>query len=174
MAKWPYNTTAWSKLRVAHLARFPFCEGCPPHSYKMANTVDHRHPISDGGPAFPGHDGLASYCAPCHSAKTARGAEAGAIKTTKARKGCNPDGSPLDPDHPWNSGQTQATKVGTVFPPLGASPNKGGLNPATLGTPIGGKSFSTFDRAKSLRAVEGRPAPTPRIELVSKDYRNGC
>lgn len=70
--------------------------------YVLANTVDHRVPISAGGPAFPGHDGLASYCPGCHSAKTARGAEAGAIKSTKPRRGCNPDGTPLDPAHPWN------------------------------------------------------------------------
>lgn len=67
-----------------------------------ANTVDHVHPISEGGAAFPGHDGLASYCAGCHSAKTARGAEAGAIKSTKPRRGCNADGTPLDPEHPWH------------------------------------------------------------------------
>ena len=104
MADWPYNTGAWRKLRAAHLARFPWCEGCKAMGsrYVIANTVDHRHAMSEGGPAFPAHDGLASYCPGCHSAKTARGAEAGAIKSTKPRKGCNADGSPLDPAHPWN------------------------------------------------------------------------
>lgn len=71
-----------------------------------ANTVDHVHAISDGGAPFPGHDGLASYCAGCHSAKTARGREAGAVKSEKPRKGCNPDGSPLDPSHPWHGGKS--------------------------------------------------------------------
>jgi 5-methylcytosine-specific restriction enzyme A len=104
MANWPYNTGAWLKLRTAHLARFPFCEGCEAMGkpYVIANTVDHRHAISEGGPAFPGHDGLASYCRSCHGAKTARGAEAGAIRSTKPRRGCNPDGTPLDPGHAWN------------------------------------------------------------------------
>jgi 5-methylcytosine-specific restriction protein A len=68
----------------------------------MANTVDHVTPISEGGDPFPSHDGLASYCAPCHNAKTARGAEAGAIRTTKPRRGCDADGRPIDPRHPWN------------------------------------------------------------------------
>ena len=54
-------------------------------------------------PAFPGHDGLASYCAPCHGAKTARGVEAGAIKTKRPRKGCDVNGNPLDHSHPWHS-----------------------------------------------------------------------
>ena len=100
MAEWPYNTARWQRLRKAHLAIEPLCRGCTPR-LTMANTVDHVTPISEGGPAFPGHDGLASYCPPCHSAKTARGAEAGAIRTTKPRKGCDAKGNPLDPDHPW-------------------------------------------------------------------------
>ena len=105
MAAYPYNTGAWQRLRAAHLARFPFGEGCQAHGrpFIIANTVDHRLAISEGGNPFPGHDGLASYCPGCHSAKTARGGEAGAIKSTKPRKGCNPDGTPLDPDHPWHA-----------------------------------------------------------------------
>ncbi|WP_376699475.1 HNH endonuclease [Sphingobium wenxiniae] len=80
------------------------CRGCRERGQLApANTVDHVHPISEGGPAFPGHDGLASYCAGCHSAKTARGAEAGAIRSAKPRRGCDVNGTPLDPAHPWNS-----------------------------------------------------------------------
>jgi 5-methylcytosine-specific restriction protein A len=67
-----------------------------------ANTVDHALAISEGGHPFPGHDGLNSYCAPCHGAKTARGAEAGAIRSTKPRRGCDINGTPFDPDHHWN------------------------------------------------------------------------
>lgn len=102
MAEYPYNTARWQRLRKAHLAIEPLCRGCKPRLV-MANTVDHVRAISDGGPAFPGHDGLASYCPGCHSAKTARGAEAGAVRSTKPRRGCNPDGTPLDPSHPWQS-----------------------------------------------------------------------
>src|SRR3546814_17193308 len=71
----------------------------------LANTVDHVVAISEGGHAFPGHDGLASYCPACHSAKTARGSEAGAVRSSKPRRGCDADGNPLDPDHPWNGRQ---------------------------------------------------------------------
>lgn len=103
MSGWPYNTVNWKRLRKAHLSAYPFCEGCEAmgRRYVIANTVDHRVPISDGGDPFPGHDGLASYCPGCHSAKTARGTEAGAIRTTKPRRGCDEHGNPLDSAHPW-------------------------------------------------------------------------
>ena len=104
MADWPYNTKQWRNLRAAHLSRSPMCEACQGMGrLTIANHVDHRTPISAGGHAFPSFDGLASLCASCHSAKTARGVEAGAIRTTKTRKGCNADGTPLDPMHGWNA-----------------------------------------------------------------------
>ena len=104
MADYPYNTKAWATLRAAQLARSPMCEACPDMGrLTIANHVDHRTPISAGGHPFPSFDGLASLCASCHSAKTARGVEAGAIRTTKARRGCNADGTPLDPAHGWNA-----------------------------------------------------------------------
>ncbi len=111
MAVWPYNTARWQRLRHAHLSLFPMCEGCEATKrLTLANTVDHRVAISDGGAPFPGHDGLASYCASCHGAKTARGNEAGAIRSSKPRKGCDADGNPTDPDHPWHgSRQGQAS-----------------------------------------------------------------
>lgn len=104
MADYPYNTARWQRLRAAHLRMSPLCIGCDAMGrVVVANTVDHVVPISAGGPAFPSHDGLASYCAACHSAKTARGDEAGAVKTTKPRKGCDANGNPLDPRHPWHA-----------------------------------------------------------------------
>jgi 5-methylcytosine-specific restriction protein A len=109
MAKWPYNTAQWQRLRLAHLDQYPLCEGCEDMAVlRLANTVDHRVPISAGGAPFPGHDGLASYCGPCHSAKTARGIEAGAVRTSKPRRGCNADGTPLDPAHEWSAKSLRA------------------------------------------------------------------
>lgn len=113
MADWPYNTARWQRLRLQHLMREPLCRGCETMGrLTPANTVDHVTPISEGGPAFPGHDGLASYCARCHSAKTARGSEAGAIRSTKPRKGCDADGNPLDPSHPWAEKSLRADGLG--------------------------------------------------------------
>lgn len=113
MADWPYNTAAWLKLRKAHLSLEPLCRGCKPRLVP-ANTVDHVKPISEGGAPFPPHDGLASYCAACHSAKTARGAEAGAVRSTKPRRGCDADGNPLDDRHPWSG---KSLRAGGLGPP---------------------------------------------------------
>lgn len=114
MADWPYNTANWKRLRKAHLSAYPWCEGCKAMGkpYVLANTVDHVHPISEGGRPFPGHDGLTSYCPACHSAKTARGAEAGAVRSSKPRRGCDAEGNPLDDAHPWKS-----LKAGPERPP---------------------------------------------------------
>jgi len=102
VAKWPYNTAAWLRLRRLKLEDAPLCEACGVMGrITPANHVDHRTPISGGGDPFPSLEDLASLCLPCHSAKTARGVEAGAVRTSKPRKGCNPDGTPLDPAHPW-------------------------------------------------------------------------
>jgi 5-methylcytosine-specific restriction enzyme A len=122
VADWPYNTSTWKRLRLAHLSLSPMCEGCAAMGLLTpANTVDHVVPISEGGPAFPGHDGLNSYCASCHGAKTARGSEAGAVRSRKPRRGCNPDGTPLDPAHPWHEKSLRADGVGPtsgLFPQL--------------------------------------------------------
>lgn len=105
MADYPYNTARWQRLRKRHLAMFPLCEGCEQAGrLTPANTVDHRVPISAGGATFPAHDGLASLCPSCHSIKTARGVEAGAVRTSRPvqpRKGCDANGMPLDRSHPW-------------------------------------------------------------------------
>jgi 5-methylcytosine-specific restriction protein A len=104
VAEWPYNTATWRKLREAHLSLDPTCRGCRKMGrLVIANTVDHAVPVSAGGHPFPGHDGLVSYCPSCHSAKTARGSEAGAARSAKPRRGCDANGNPLDPSHPWKS-----------------------------------------------------------------------
>lgn len=113
MADWPYSTAQWQRLRLAHLSLEPACRSCREIGrLVMANTVDHVVPISQGGDPFPAHDGLASYCGPCHSAKTARGSEAGAIRTSKPRRGCDADGNPLDPRHEWHGKSLRAGRTG--------------------------------------------------------------
>ncbi|OYY70342.1 HNH endonuclease signature motif containing protein [Sphingomonas sp. 28-63-12] len=106
VADWPYNTAQWKRLRLVQLARHPLCEGCEDEGrLTMASVVDHRVAIRMGGPAFDPRN-FASLCLPCHSAKTARGPEAGAVRTRKPRKGCNADGTPLDRRHPWHAGKS--------------------------------------------------------------------
>ncbi|CDO38305.1 HNH endonuclease signature motif containing protein [Novosphingobium sp. KN65.2] len=101
---WPYNTAAWRRLREAHLSLEPECRHCALRGVlTMASHVDHITAISEGGLPFPSHDGLQSLCLPCHSRKTARGGEAGAVSTNKPMKGCDAKGDPIDPAHPWKS-----------------------------------------------------------------------
>lgn len=98
-----YSTARWRKIRVLKLATDPLCEDCEAMGrYVSASVVDHRKAVSQGGDPFPPLADLASLCPPCHSAKTARGDEAGAARSSKPRKGCNPDGTPLDRRHPWH------------------------------------------------------------------------
>lgn len=104
MADWPYNTAQWRKLRLLKLSHDPLCQACEDMgTLTPANTVDHITAIKSGGTPFPMLSELNSLCHSCHSAKTARGSEAGAIHTRKPRKGCRPDGSPLDRQHPWHT-----------------------------------------------------------------------
>lgn len=102
MASWPYNTTRWQRLRLAKLRADPLCQPCQAMGRTVvANTVDHNDPIRDGGDPFPPLNRLTSMCPSCHGAKTSRGVEAGAIRSTRPRKGCDADGNSLDPSHPW-------------------------------------------------------------------------
>ncbi len=110
----------------------PTCEACEQAGrLTIANTVDHRVPISAGGPPFPAHDGLASLCASCHSIKTARGVEAGAVRTTRKvqpRKGCDANGNPLDPAHPWRDKSLGADATRTAVPLRNQLVSKGNRN----------------------------------------------
>ena len=130
MADWPYSTARWQRLRLAHLDLEPACRGC--HQMGLvtrADTVDHVIAISDGGNPFPGHDGLASYCTPCHGRKTARGTEAGAARTSKPTRGCDANGWPLDPAPHWNRGKSLRAEA--QGPAMGRNPqlvSKGNRN----------------------------------------------
>ena len=105
MGGWPYSTQRWKRLRLAKLTEQPLCQDCEAVGlFVFASVVDHVQPINLGGDPFPLLADLASLCPPCHSAKTARGPEAGAVRTTRARqprKGCDARGNPIDPRHPW-------------------------------------------------------------------------
>jgi len=114
MAEWPYSTQRWQRLRRAKLAQQPICQDCAPRLVIPATDVDHVVPISEGGEPFPPLDGLAAYCHSCHSRKTARGPEAGAVRGQ--RHGVDPaTGLPMDPGHWWtepSSGQRSKISEG--------------------------------------------------------------
>jgi len=107
-----YATKAWKKLRrraltmnqVARHSTFPHCEICEEVGITtQATEVDHIKPHKgDYGLAFD-PDNLQCLCKPCHSRKTYY--EDGAFNRPAGGKapvtGCDEDGIPLDPDHPW-------------------------------------------------------------------------
>ena len=101
MAKWPYTTQRWQRLRMHKLRQHPLCECCIKIGrIEPATAVDHITPIKGGGEPYPGLDGLASLCASCHNLKT-RGEQTG---ENYLLKGCDVFGNPLDPRHPWYNG----------------------------------------------------------------------
>jgi 5-methylcytosine-specific restriction protein A len=101
MAKWPYTTQRWQRLRKRKLQEHPLCQSCLQLGrIEPAAVVDHRVRISGGGDPFPALDQLASLCARCHNAKT----NAEQMGEDYLRKGCDVFGYPLDPKHPWYRG----------------------------------------------------------------------
>lgn len=104
-AAWPYSTATWRNLRAAKLAADPMCEVCRTRGRLIpASHVDHVQAIAAGGPPFPALDRLMAMCASCHSIKTDALDRAGGKGV--AFKGCDADGLPLDPAHPFLTGNT--------------------------------------------------------------------
>lgn len=106
-----YDTARWKRLRALKLSTSPLCEPCERRGkLKPANHVDHIVSITSGGDPFPPLSDLMSMCAPCHSIKTCAKDRAGGKGV--AAKGCDANGHPLDPAHPFlNRETTRATLV---------------------------------------------------------------
>ena len=87
-----YNSERWQRVRALKLRESPLCEYCPAGRQKVATEVDHFKAIEDGAAHYD-MENLRSTCKSCHSQKTARG---------ERLHGCDINGMPLDPNHPWN------------------------------------------------------------------------
>lgn len=89
------NGTAWRTLRALVLSDQPLCEQCADDYGNVvpATDVDHR----DNDPTNNSRDNLASLCHACHSIKTMAD-----LYGRKRTVGCDEQGMPLDPTHPWN------------------------------------------------------------------------
>lgn len=86
----PLNSAAWRRLRARVLAEQPLCLMCS----DVATDVDHV----SGDPSDNSRKNLQPLCHACHSRKTARERTGNAAVI----RGCNADGWPIDPTHPWN------------------------------------------------------------------------
>jgi 5-methylcytosine-specific restriction enzyme A len=93
-----YNTRTWKRLRKIKLITDPICEYC---GREAATEVDHVVSINNGGSPTDWSN-LKSSGHDCHSRKTYYIERLGRDRVPV--KGCNPDGTPLDPEHPWNRG----------------------------------------------------------------------
>ena len=90
----PLNSAAWQKLRASVLAEDPLCWDCQRLGHvEIATDVDH----DDGNPGNNSRENLVPRCHSCHAHKTMRERHG---KT--AVMGCDVNGVPLDPAHPWN------------------------------------------------------------------------
>ena len=86
---------AWRKLRASVLAGEPCCRHCTAKGLTVpATEVDHRN-----GPADNRLESLCPLCRPCHSRQTMRDM---GYSVREADMGCDAQGRPLDPCHPWN------------------------------------------------------------------------
>lgn len=87
----------WKRLRAHCLREKPMCSSCYNQFGKIvaATDVDHR----DGDPSNNSRENLNSLCHSCHSRKTQRD------MGKRVSYGCDINGMPLDPEHPWNNGR---------------------------------------------------------------------
>ena len=87
----------WMRIRERQLRHFPLCAECRRLGRVTAATeVDHIVRLQDGGTDHPSN--LQSLCHDCHALKTAN--ENGATNVPRPR-GCDVNGMPTDPGHPW-------------------------------------------------------------------------
>ena len=109
----PLNTSRWQKLRALVLAERPLCAHCMVLGRVVpATDVDH----ADGNPANNERSNLQSLCHECHSTKTMRERHG----STTAH-GCDVNGMPLDPAHPWNARNRQQPTAPDRRPPVASS-----------------------------------------------------
>lgn len=95
----PLTSTAWRKLRAYVLNESPLCEHCMDLGMTVpATDVDHV----DGDPSNNSMANLQSLCHSCHSRKTRR-----EMNGSAGTFGCDANGMPLDPNHPWNVEERQ-------------------------------------------------------------------
>lgn len=89
----PLNSAAWQRLRASVLHSEPLCRICKARGIlTQATDVDHV----SGDPSDNTPENLQPLCHECHSLKTARD------HGKDVYMGCDVDGMPLDPSHPWS------------------------------------------------------------------------
>lgn len=95
----PLNSAAWRRLRGEVLASEPLCRMCW-DDYRLrtrATEVDHIEDSREDYSDDNSRENLAPLCRECHSRKTRAQMQGKAVPVY----GCDAQGIPLDPAHPW-------------------------------------------------------------------------
>ncbi len=93
-----YDKRRWRRGSKQFLAENPLCRMCQEVGRtKLAQLVDHIVPHRGDPELFWDRANWQGLCSTCHS-----GAKASFERTGKMR-GCDVDGTPLDPGHHWRS-----------------------------------------------------------------------
>ena len=101
MAKSPYGYR-WQQARVHFLRAHPLCRMCEARGkLTAASVVDHVIPHKGDVSRFWDEDNWQALCKPCHDAGKQSQDRTGRIR------GCDANGYPLDPNHPWNRADPQ-------------------------------------------------------------------
>ena len=98
-----YSTSAWRKLRGAYRRAHPLCARC----HAKAEHIDHVIDIRTAPHLRLDWWNLQALCQACHNEKTAAD-EAG--RSIRPHGGCDADGMPIDPRHPWAEGKAQSNQ----------------------------------------------------------------
>jgi 5-methylcytosine-specific restriction endonuclease McrA len=86
----------WQKASKAYLALHPLCAECERRGRVTAATVvDHIEPHRGDMVKFWNTANWQSLCEPCHNGIKQRFEHTGIVE------GCDINGVPLDPSHPW-------------------------------------------------------------------------
>lgn len=86
----------WRAIREMQLQHSPLCEDCE-RSGLVTSAIEVDHNTGDTSRNMIGVE-LSSLCKPCHSSRTMRRA-----RGLPTIIGCDAEGWPLDPMHPWNA-----------------------------------------------------------------------
>jgi len=88
---------AWQKARAAYLAKHRLCVMCQARGVvRLALVVDHRVPHKGDRALFWDSENWQALCKACHDGVKQ------ALDRGSGLRGASLDGSPLDPNHPWN------------------------------------------------------------------------
>ena len=97
-----YDSVRWRRLRNMVLNEEPLCRLCSTiNRITPSKIADHIIPHRDNPDLFWDRDNLQALCPTCHSGiKRVQ-------ENTGIMPGCDINGFPIDPNHPWGKGGSE-------------------------------------------------------------------